>query len=270
MTSKIDYIALNRDTWNERTAIHLNSDFYNLTGFLEGESSLNDIETQLLGNIKGKRILHLQCHFGQDSISLSRLGAVVTGADLSDKAIAEAKVLANKTKTAASFVCSDLYELPNVLDEKFDLVYTSYGTVGWLPDVGKWAEVIAHFLKPGGKLIFVEFHPVVWMFDNDFKHIAYNYFNGDPIIEESPSTYTDGAATTDGISVSWNHGMGEVVTALLESGLSVQHMEEFDYSPYNCFKHSIEVAPKKYRIEHLGNKIPMVYAITAVKRHPAV
>lgn len=163
-----NYIEINKHSWNNRTETHLNSEFYNMTGFLIGETSLNEIELELLGDISGKSILHLQCHFGQDSISLSRLGANVTGIDLSYKAIENAKIIAEKTQANTTFICCDIYDLKKHLDEKFDIVFTSYGTIGWLPDLDKWASIINHFLKPNGKFVFVEFHPVVWMFDDKF------------------------------------------------------------------------------------------------------
>ena len=133
MNSEHNYIEINRQSWNDRTEIHLKSEFYDLENFRKGKSSLNDIELNLLGDIQGMTILHLQCHFGQDTISLSRLGAKVTGVDLSDKAIECAQNLAKDTNAQTRFICCDIYDLPNHLDEKFDLVFTSYGTIGWLP-----------------------------------------------------------------------------------------------------------------------------------------
>ena len=147
---------------------------------MKGRTSLNSIELDLLGDVKGKQILHLQCHFGQDSISLSRLGAKVTGMDLADKAIDAARQLSTKCATDTEFVLSDIYDLPNVLNKKYDIVYTSYGTIGWLPDLDQWAGVISHFLKPGGKFIFVEFHPFVWMYDDDFTHVKYVISTSNP------------------------------------------------------------------------------------------
>jgi SAM-dependent methyltransferase len=175
-----NYIEINRRSWNNRTDTHLASAFYDVPGFLKGNSSLKDIELHLLGDVTGKSILHLQCHFGQDTLSLSRLGATVTGVDLSDKAIENAERLAKETGLPADFICCDIYDLPNYLDTTFDIVFTSYGTIGWLPDLDKWANIIARYLKPDGRFIFVEFHPVVWMFDNDFEKVAYNYFNDAP------------------------------------------------------------------------------------------
>lgn len=260
-----NYLAINKKSWNNKVAFHLESDFYDLAGFLKGNSSLNEIELNLLGDIKGKSILHLQCHFGQDSISLARLGAKVTGVDLSDKAIQAAEDLAEKTGTAPAFICCDIYDLPKHLDQQFDIVFTSYGTIGWLPDLDKWAEIVSTFLKPNGKFVFVEFHPVVWMFDNNFEKIAYNYSNSGAIVETESGTYADQDADITQEYVMWNHGISEVVNSLIKNGIEIQALDEFDYSPYNCFKGTIEFEPKKYRIKALGNKIPMVYSILGNK-----
>ena len=266
MNPEKNYIEINRESWNNRTDAHLESEFYDLEGFKNGNTSLNDIELDLLGDIKGKSILHLQCHFGQDSISLSRLGAEVTGVDLSYKAIQSAKKLAKETNTDTTFICSDIYDLPNHLEKEFDIVFTSYGTIGWLPDLDKWAKVVSIFLKPNGKFVFVEFHPVVWMFDDNFENIAYRYFNSGAIVEIESGTYADKNADITQDYVMWNHGFSEVLNSLITNVLEINSLDEYDYSPYNCFNKTIEIAPKKFRIEHLGDKIPMVYSVLATKK----
>lgn len=260
-----DYLEKNRESWNKRTTVHIDSDFYDNDSFIDGRSSLNSIELDLFGDVTGKKILHLQCHFGQDSISLSRMGADVTGMDLSDHAIETAKGLASKTGQSTKFVCCDVYDLPNHLNEKFDIVFTSYGTIGWLPDLDKWANVVQQFLKPGGEFIFAEFHPVVWMFDDDFTKVGYNYFNVEPIQETESGTYTDRNADIESEFITWNHPMGEVFMSLIGAGLEIKELHEFDYSPYDCFQHTIEFEPGKFRIKHLENKIPMVFSLKARK-----
>lgn len=265
MNSELNYLQINRQSWNNRTDTHLKSEFYDLDGFMKGKTSLNSIELDLLGDIKGKTILHLQCHFGQDTISLSRLGAEVTGVDLSDKAIESAKQIANDTHSNAKFICCNVYDLPNHLEEQFDIVFTSYGTIGWLPDLEKWAKIVSKYLKPNGQFVFVEFHPVVWMFDDNFEKIGYNYFNSGAIVESESGTYADKTADITQEYVMWNHGLSEVMSSLINNSLEITSFNEFDYSPYNCFNKTIEFEPKKYRIEHLENKIPMVYSIVAKK-----
>lgn len=267
MNTENNYIEINRESWNNRTETHLHSDFYDLDNFTKGKSSLNPVELELLGDVKGKTILHLQCHFGQDTISLNRLGAEVTGVDLSDKAIDCARKIAKETNSNVHFICCDIYDLPNHLDQKFDMVFTSYGTIGWLPDLNKWATIIAEFLEPGGHLVFVEFHPVVWMFDDHFEKIYYRYFNSGPIVESENGTYADKSAAITQKSVTWNHGLSEVINSLIQNGLEIISLSEYDYSPYNCFNKTIEFEPGKYRIAHLENKIPMVYSVMAKKKN---
>ncbi|ESU22671.1 Methyltransferase type 12 [Flavobacterium enshiense DK69] len=261
-----DYLDINKRTWNSKTDVHVTSDFYDVEGFLNGKNTLNEIELSILGDVSGKKILHLQCHFGQDTLSLARLGAKATGVDLSDKAIEKAKELNTKMNLDAQFITCDVYDLPNHLNEKFDIVFTSYGTIGWLPDLDKWAKVINHFLKPGGKLVFAEFHPMVWMFDNDFKEVFYSYFNVETIIEDESGTYADRNAEISAQTVTWNHPLSEVLNALISNGLTIDSFNEYDYSPYNCFNETEEFEKGKFRIKHLGNKIPMVYSLTAVKK----
>lgn len=265
MNAEDNYQEINKNTWNSKVEYHLASDFYGQHDFLNGKSSLKPIELELLGNVSGKSVLHLQCHFGQDTISLARMGALATGADISDKAITAAQSAAVETGTNASFVCCDIYDLPNQLQQKFDIVFTSYGTIGWLPNLDKWARVISHFLKPGGKLVFAEFHPVVWMYDDDFEAVVYNYSNEAAIVESAPGTYADKDAPISGQTVNWNHGLAEVLTSLIGNGLSIDVFREYDYSPYACFNGLYEFEPGKFRIKKFGNKIPMVYALSATK-----
>ena len=168
MAIKIEYLNTNKQLWNNKVSHHIESDFYKMDYFLAGNTSLNTIELDLLGNIEGKSVLHLQCHFGQDSISLAKLGAKVTAIDFSEIAIEKAKEIATQTNTNVNFISCNIYDLPNLIDKKFDIVFTSYGTICWLPDIMKWAGLVSHFLKPNGQFVFVDFHPVIWMYDNDF------------------------------------------------------------------------------------------------------
>jgi SAM-dependent methyltransferase len=199
-------------------------------------------------------------------LSLARLGATVTGVDFSDRAITEANILADRAGVKAVFVCCNLYELPKYLNKQFDIVFTTYGTIGWLPDLDKWAQIVSGFLKPNGKFVFAEFHPVVWMFDYDFQKIGYDYFNTGPIVESEIGTYADKDAPIEHETISWNHGIGEVLNSLTKSGMEINSLDEFDYSPYDCLKGSIEFEPGKFRIANLEKKIPMVYSILATKK----
>jgi ubiquinone/menaquinone biosynthesis C-methylase UbiE len=266
MKQNNDYISINKATWNDKTEVHIASDFYDMEGFLKGKSTLHDIELKLLGDVKNKKILHLQCHFGQDTMTLARMGAKVTGVDLSDKAIAKAKEFSEQLNLDTTFICCDIYDAPRYLNEKFDIVFTSYGTIGWFPDIDRWAAVVSRFLKPNGQFVFAEFHPVVWMFDNDFKEVYYNYFNVEPIIEDESGTYADRFSEISTQTMTWNHPISEVLNALLKNGLEIKSFDEFDYSPYNCFNETEEFEAGKFRIKQLGNKIPMVYSLLAIKK----
>lgn len=265
MDFKTHYLDHNRALWNEKTQYHIDSEFYNQEAFLKGASSLKSIELDLLGDVAGSTVLHLQCHFGQDTLSLARMGASVTGADLSDKAIEKATALAAELQLDVRFVCSDVYRLPDALDERFDTVFTTYGVLGWLPDMREWARIAAYFLKPGGRLVLVEFHPAVWMFDNGFTHIAYSYFNKEVIVEHESGTYADRSAPVQLPSVNWNHALSDVLQALIDAGLRIEVFREYDWSPYNCFPNTVETAPGMFHIVGMEGKLPMVYALRAVK-----
>ena len=259
------YFEANKNHWNQRTAVHKDSSFYNLEGFKNGETVLTPIELNELGDVKGKAMLHLQCHFGMDSLDWARRGAEVTGVDLSDAAIDEAKKLNEELSLGAKFICCNVYDTSAFIKDQFDIVFTSYGTIGWLPDLDPWAKMIAERLKPGGKFYIAEFHPVVWMFDNDFTHIKYCYEKVDVIITENEGTYTDRAADIKGKEYSWNHSLSEVMTALINAGLKIKLFNEHMYSPYPCFRNTVETEKGKWHIKGMEGKIPMVYSVIAKK-----
>lgn len=260
-----DYLEINKKLWDDKTDIHYNSEFYDVESFISGRNSLNSIEMELLGDISGKSILHLQCHFGQDSISLARMGARVTGVDLSEQSVKRAKELNELTKTDVSFLLSDVYKVHEKLDNQFDIVFTSYGTVGWHPDLSKWANIIQKFLKPRGMFLIVDFHPVVWMFSDDFREIQYKYSDPEPIIEEYTGTYTDRNADINCKSLCWNHGLADIANSLIKKGLKINDFQEYFYSPYDCFQNTVEIENGKFQIKGLEGKIPMLYSIVAKK-----
>lgn len=257
----------NRKLWNARVPHHLSSRMYDVEAFVAGANSLTAIELELLGDVKGKRILHLQCHFGQDTLSLARMGAEVTGLDISDAALHEAAKLSDRMGVKAEWVLSNVVDHVPVLDDHFDIVFTSYGTIGWLPDLKPWAANIKRYLKPasagepGGRFVFAEFHPAVWMFDNDFTHVAYSYFNREVIAEEEQGTYADRNADIKLTSYGWNHDLGEVLSALLQEGLVLERFTELDGSPHDSFANTVRGADGLYRIKGMEGKIPMVYAL---------
>ncbi len=260
-----NYLPVNRALWDERTAHHARSGFYKMEEFLAGATSLNDIELELLGDVKGKTILHLQCHFGQDTLSLARMGAKVTGVDLSGEAIKKARELNDMLGLDAQFICTDLYSLPDVLQRQFDIVFTSYGTIVWLPDLEKWAGVIAHFLAPGGRFVMADFHPLVLMFDDGLSAITYSYFNTGMIEETEAGTYADPNANINLRSMTWNHSLSETFRSLLEAGLRLTTFREYDHSPYSAFGNMVEASPGRHMVKDKERMFPLVYALTAQK-----
>ena len=259
-----NYLEVNKSLWNQRTLSHIGSDFYDVEGWLKGRSLMSEIEVEPMGDISGKSILHLQCHFGQDTLTMARKGASVTGVDLSENAIAEAKKLAERAGLEGRFICCDLYNLPNYLDEQFDIVFSSYGTIGWLPDIQKWASIVAQYLKPGGSFHFAEFHPAIWMYDDALENIAYSYFNKGAIIEAEEGTYADKDADINLDAVTWNHTIGDVVTALLKEGLQITALQEYDKSPFDIFQNTTE-KDGWYYPKGLEGKLPLVYYVEARK-----
>lgn len=264
MSKSIDYLAINQQTWNKRTSVHLDSKFYDVEGFLAGKSSLNSLEVSLVGDINGKSLLHLQCHFGQDTISFARLGANVLGVDLSDNAIENANNLVQQINSAdlqkpihAQFVQSDVCSF--VTEQEFDHVFTSYGTVIWLPDLKPWAQTIAKSLKSGGQFTFVDFHPLHDVFD------GYSYFHNEAPDVEEEGTYTENCDGSTSTCVTWSHPMSEVVTALIEAGLVIEHVSEYPYSPYNCFDGLTKEKDGYFYFYHKKQAVPLVYSIVAKK-----
>jgi SAM-dependent methyltransferase len=271
------YFDSNKDVWNKRTLAHRDSAFYDLAGFKAGDDVLTEIELSEMGDVKGKSLLHLQCHFGMDSLNWARKGAKVTGVDLSDEAIREAKKLNDELAMDAHFICCNVYDLhpgsskqlspqDKLKASSFDIVFATYGVIGWLPDLTKWAEIIAHYLKPGGLFYFAEFHPAIWMFDDDFTHIKYYYDNREIIETVNLPTYTDKDTPIPGKEYSWNHSLSEVFNALIAQGLRIEQFNEFMYSPYPNFNKSVKVAEGKWVIEGMEGKVPMVYSIRAYKQ----
>lgn len=255
-------LAANRDIWNKRTEAHLSSEFYDVAKFRDGKSSLNNFELDLLGNVKGKSILHLQCHFGQDTLSLARMGAKVTGVDFTDTAIAAAIKLNAELGLDAKFVCCNVYDTREHVHEQFDIVFTSYGTIGWLPDLKPWAEVISKSLKPGGKFVIVDFHPFVWMLDDGYESFQHSYFNHDIIATDTTGSYASNIDLHPPMKeYGWNHPFSDLVSSLVREEMILERFNEYDGSPYNCFPNMVQHADGLFRFSKWDKKIPLVYAI---------
>ncbi|WP_462249836.1 class I SAM-dependent methyltransferase [Ferruginibacter sp.] len=268
------YFEANKDGWNKRTAVHKESAFYNVDEFKKGQSSLNKIELEEVGNVKGKSLLHLQCHFGMDTMSWEKEGAIVTGVDISDEAIKLANEIKDELKLNATFICANVYDLSDSskfplteeFKEAFDIIFTSYGTIGWLPDLKPWAKMIAEKLKPGGFFYIADFHPTLWMLDDAMEKLTYSYFNDAVIVTEQEGTYTDRAAPIKYTEYGWNHPFTEIFEALITAGLQIEFLHEFSYSPYNCFANTEQGKDGMWRFKGMGNKFPMMYSIKALKK----
>jgi len=242
MNTKPDYFGANKATWNDKVKVHAKSDMYNMQAFKEGKSSLMPYEVKALGDVEGKSLLHLQCHFGQDTLSWSRHGATCVGVDLSDEGIKLAQSLNEELKLDAQFVCCNVLDTSKHVKDTFDIVYTSYGVIGWLPDLKPWGKMIAERLKPGGTFYMVEFHPIVWMFDylEGKPVMRYGYMQDEVIYEEYEGTYASTESKMISKEYGWNHGLSEVINALIEAGLQIEYLNEYDESPYNVLPELVE------------------------------
>ncbi|MDH7445023.1 class I SAM-dependent methyltransferase [Aquimarina sp. 2201CG14-23] len=259
------YFDTNAATWNEKVQIHASSKFYDLETFKKGITSLKQYELEALGDVSGKSLLHLQCHFGQDTLSWSRMGARCTGVDLSEKGIELAKELNAELKLNAEFVCCNVLDTSDHVKDQFDIVFTSYGVIGWLPDLKPWARMIAERLKPGGTFYMIEFHPIAWMFDylEDKPILKYGYHQKEVIYEEYQGTYANTNANMISKEYGWNHGLGEVISSLSEAGLTIEYLKEYDASPYDIFPGLIK--NKNGMFESSDKLFPLLFAIKVIK-----
>ena len=259
------YFETNKQTWNQKVKVHTQSDFYQLEAFEGGKNMLNPLELEALGDVHGKSLLHLQCHFGQDTLSWARMGANCTGVDLSDEGIAFAKALSEKLDIPAQFVCCNVLETSNYVKTQFDIVFSSYGTIGWLPDLKPWGKMIAERLKPGGRFYIVDFHPLVWMFDytSGKAVLKYGYNQDEVIYEEYEGTYADPTSTMMSKEYGWNHGLGEVISSLTEAGLYIDFLKEHDESPYNVLPDLVKKENGLYVTK--DRLYPLLFEVMATK-----
>lgn len=259
------YFETNRATWNTKVKIHADSDMYDMKGFKNGKSSLKAYELDALGDVSGKSMLHLQCHFGQDTLSWSRMGADCVGVDLSDEGIKLAKVLNKELQLNADFVCCNVLETSQYIQDQFDIVYTSYGVIGWLPDLKPWGKMIAERLKKGGTFFMAEFHPIVWMFDylEGKPVIKYGYMQDAVIFEEYEGTYANQEAKMLSKEYGWNHGLSEVINALTEAGLHIDYLQEHHESPYNVLPDLVETETDMFKT--VDTLYPLIFTIKATK-----
>jgi SAM-dependent methyltransferase len=272
-----DYRVVNRANWDERVPVHVASEFYAVDRLVADPAALTSVvrfDVPRLGDISGLRGVHLQCHIGTDTISLARLGAHMTGLDFSGVAIAEARRLAARAGADAEFVEADVYAAVDVLGAaRFDLVYTGIGALCWMPDIRRWAAVVASLLAPGGRLFLREGHPVLWAIDERHAErlvIDYPYFEtAEPIVFEDPTTYVDGEARLEhAVTISWNHGLGEIVSALLDEGLVLTQLVEHETVPWEALPGQMEQSGelREWRLVERPERLPLTYTLQAVKR----
>ena len=266
---------LNRTWWDEAALAHVKSRYYDVEGFKAGHISLNSIERDALGDVSGKSLLHLQCHFGMDTMSWARLGATATGVDFSGNAIETARGLNNELGLGVRFIQSDIYDLPNVLDEQFDIVYSALGVLVWLPDVRRWAEVAANHLQPGGTLFLMDGHPVHHMFQsgNDDPDDATNlrvhsgYWHGNAGIRypgDEPS-YASGDVVIKGDTWEWQHTISDIINAVIGAGMTLTSYNEHPVSTYKAINGMSKSDDGWYRLPAGAPEIPMLYSLTATR-----
>jgi len=262
-----EYMDSNRALWDEMTPMHAASEFYDVEGFKKGRCTLDADDVREVGDVKGKSLLHLQCHFGMDTLSWARRGAAVTGVDFSEKAITVARLLAGEVALRARFIHCNVYDLPQHLSEEFDIIYTSYGVLCWLPDVAAWAQVAARFVKPGGFLYVRDFHPFSHVFDDAQEAttptVKLPYFgSGAPERYEPCGGSYAGPGEFHHESYEWTHPIGEIVNALVEAGLRIAYLHEFPYTCYNSHAFLVQDGIRRWRVKN-GPELPLMFSIRA-------
>jgi len=264
------YYEANRTMWDQFAKINVESKTYRTEEFLKGETALNSIELEDLGDVKGKKLLHLQCHFGLDTLSWAREGAEVTGVDFSGDAVSIARDLAKKAEIDARFIQSNVYDLPDSLDEKFDIVFTSYGVLVWLHDLKRWAEIVAHFLKPGGTFYIAEMHPFLWLMDidnpEDLKMVQSYFSRAEPYVYDVDGSYAESdKKIKPQVDYEWAHDMGEIVSSLAAAGLRIQFLHEYNKCPFQMLSFFKKRDDGYYYYDDPVVQVPLVFSIKATK-----
>lgn len=268
------WFEANRRMWDERVAIHVGSDFYDVEGFKAGKPAVEPFEVEELGPLGGLRLAHLQCHFGVDTLDLVRMhpGLQAVGLDFSEPAIDAATRLAGDLDLGkrATFVQADVHDASEVLGEKaFDVVYTGKGALIWLPDLEPWAAECAKLLKPGGWLYVCEYHPVPWCFDQATPTVRYDYFGTEPFVDESTGTYADPEAeTTQNLSYEWCHSLSKVIGAVIGAGFDLRFLHEWDFCHSRVGDWLVKGDDRRYRWPPPG-RLPLMYSLKAQRRGSA-
>ena len=268
--------AINRAHWDEKVALHLGPRGYDLTGLRAGRGRLNAIEEAELWPVDGSHVLHLQCHFGADTLALAQRGATVVGLDFSSPAIAAADRLAAEVGLAdrARFVQADLYDAPAAIPEPaaFDMVFVTWGAISWLPDLRRWAEIVAHFLKPGGSLYLAEGHPAAMVFDDAALQsdgrpgFFAPYFSREPVVMDEAHDYVDETAKAhNATTYTWIHPLGDIISNLMTAGLVLDWFHEHDAVTWRMFK---ILAPDADGLWRWPDRpwLPLAFSLRATRR----
>jgi SAM-dependent methyltransferase len=271
-----DYAETNRLAWDDRASAHAASPDYAVQSFIDDPGFLSHVvrfDRPRLGDISGLRGVHLQCHIGTDTLSLARLGADMTGLDLSGVSLAEARSLASQVGAQIEFVQGEVYDAVSLLGGgRFDLVYTGVGALCWLPSIERWAEVVAALLAPGGRLFIREGHPMLWTLDEyhtDGLVVKEAYFEReDPYVDESAVSYVQTDREFEHTrSLSWNHGIGEIISALLDRGMEITQFSEHDSAPWDALPGQMERDERmEWRLLDRPWRLAATYTLQAVKR----
>lgn len=251
----------NKDMWNQKAPVHLKSNFYDNDAFLKGKTSLNDIELPLLSNVKGKDVLHVQCHFGQDSISLARMGANVTATDFSDVALDIARKQNEACNCHVNFIETNTYDIKQNVPGDFDIIFMSYGVKCWLPDLQKLVDILYAKLRKGGRVVIAEFHPMLYTFDWDDASVSYGYNNVKMYDEDVSGTYADGGEELELKQYFWQHSLEEIMMPYVNNGMKMIHFKEHYYSPYDIFGEHKVSKNGKHVFGNFPYPIPHVYTL---------
>ena len=261
----------NRANWDDRVPAHLASEFYGVEDFIAGTRTLTqavDFDRAHLGGVRGRSLLHVQCHIGLDTLSWARLGASVTGVDFSKRSIEAARDISRRSGVPGRFVLADVHEAPEVLAETFDIIYASEGVLCWLPSVAAWARVVRRFTRPGGTFYIRDGHPLAHALDldrSDGKLVMVDpYFEGEAIRYDEPGTYTEAGVEIDHtVTYEWNHSLGEIVSALADEGFRVESLREYPFSGYQAQPGMVQGDDGWWRLPDRAQRLPMLFGLKA-------
>lgn len=258
----------NQKLWDEWTDINSRSKLYKLDAFKKGENKIDPVIRAEVGEVTGKKLLHMQCHFGMDTLSWARLGADVTGVDFSPKAIALAQSLGEELSIPGRFICCNIYDLPSNLNEQFDIVFASIGVLTWLPDFTRWMQIAEQYVKPGGFFYLLDGHPFTWIFDDESEKMTlrYPYFQSGATAWNEQGSYADRTAPLETTTCyQWQHTMGEIVTEVCRTGLRLEFLHEYGHSYFQAYPPMAEGEDGFWHHPEGDARLPMVFSLKAWK-----